>query len=316
MKCPNCGIINPPTAQRCDCGYNFEQSPPEKAPAVTALVQESRWKFVLKTVAYFFLVWFLLILLGAGIRDFIGIITGIIGFPVVVSQGMWAAIALFIALVAVGMHKIRLVIVASLVVFALSIALAVAMPYYLPRFVGISDTRSACDTAARRDVDKLQTAMSRLEVELMDINVLFDENAVERIVAGNALKYFAGPYYLWDGCSKKCEVVVRLTKANDRWAIEGAAVKGSQPSGPQSRHVFRSFVTGGGELTPIVVHDIIDAKDGNARNWNSYPAPGPSSPEACYGESLVEQPSTDDKPGFRIRVPRALPCQQAGRANR
>ncbi len=24
MKCPNCGLINPDTAYKCDCGYNFE----------------------------------------------------------------------------------------------------------------------------------------------------------------------------------------------------------------------------------------------------------------------------------------------------
>jgi uncharacterized RDD family membrane protein YckC len=24
MKCPSCGLENPPTAQICDCGYNFE----------------------------------------------------------------------------------------------------------------------------------------------------------------------------------------------------------------------------------------------------------------------------------------------------
>jgi uncharacterized RDD family membrane protein YckC len=24
MNCPSCGLINPPTAQICDCGYNFE----------------------------------------------------------------------------------------------------------------------------------------------------------------------------------------------------------------------------------------------------------------------------------------------------
>jgi hypothetical protein len=23
LKCPNCGLINPPTAERCDCGYDF-----------------------------------------------------------------------------------------------------------------------------------------------------------------------------------------------------------------------------------------------------------------------------------------------------
>lgn len=25
MDCPTCGLINPPTAQRCDCGYDFVQ---------------------------------------------------------------------------------------------------------------------------------------------------------------------------------------------------------------------------------------------------------------------------------------------------
>jgi hypothetical protein len=24
VKCPNCGLINPETALRCDCGYNFD----------------------------------------------------------------------------------------------------------------------------------------------------------------------------------------------------------------------------------------------------------------------------------------------------
>ena len=23
MECPNCGLFNPPTAQRCDCGFDF-----------------------------------------------------------------------------------------------------------------------------------------------------------------------------------------------------------------------------------------------------------------------------------------------------
>lgn len=24
MRCPNCGLENPPSAASCDCGYNFE----------------------------------------------------------------------------------------------------------------------------------------------------------------------------------------------------------------------------------------------------------------------------------------------------
>ena len=39
MKCPHCGLINPDSAQSCDCGYNFQKikveesySGPQKLP--------------------------------------------------------------------------------------------------------------------------------------------------------------------------------------------------------------------------------------------------------------------------------------------
>jgi hypothetical protein len=31
MKCPKCGLINPDEAQRCDCGYDFENHTMEKS---------------------------------------------------------------------------------------------------------------------------------------------------------------------------------------------------------------------------------------------------------------------------------------------
>jgi len=31
MKCPLCGLINPDTAQRCDCGYDFQKGTVEKS---------------------------------------------------------------------------------------------------------------------------------------------------------------------------------------------------------------------------------------------------------------------------------------------
>ena len=31
MDCPHCGLINPDTAQRCDCGYDFEKGTIEKS---------------------------------------------------------------------------------------------------------------------------------------------------------------------------------------------------------------------------------------------------------------------------------------------
>jgi len=36
MDCPTCGLVNPPTAQRCDCGYDFaeqRQKQPLTAPS-------------------------------------------------------------------------------------------------------------------------------------------------------------------------------------------------------------------------------------------------------------------------------------------
>src|SRR5438105_3443638 len=41
MDCPRCGLINPPTALRCDCGHDFQQPrdaktmPPENPVAST-----------------------------------------------------------------------------------------------------------------------------------------------------------------------------------------------------------------------------------------------------------------------------------------
>jgi hypothetical protein len=31
MKCPKCGLINPDTAQRCDCGYDFPSGEMKKS---------------------------------------------------------------------------------------------------------------------------------------------------------------------------------------------------------------------------------------------------------------------------------------------
>lgn len=34
MKCPNCGLLNPPSALRCDCGYNFASQTIDQSYAV------------------------------------------------------------------------------------------------------------------------------------------------------------------------------------------------------------------------------------------------------------------------------------------
>jgi hypothetical protein len=35
MECPTCGLVSPPTAQRCDCGYDFVERR-QKQPLVPA----------------------------------------------------------------------------------------------------------------------------------------------------------------------------------------------------------------------------------------------------------------------------------------
>jgi hypothetical protein len=37
MRCPNCGLVNPDTAQRCDCGYDFpSRTMKAKVPATAS----------------------------------------------------------------------------------------------------------------------------------------------------------------------------------------------------------------------------------------------------------------------------------------
>jgi hypothetical protein len=42
MDCPRCGLINPTTAQRCDCGYDFEKGRVEKSHLKQELPKDIR----------------------------------------------------------------------------------------------------------------------------------------------------------------------------------------------------------------------------------------------------------------------------------
>jgi hypothetical protein len=48
-ECPNCKLINPPDAVRCDCGYDFgpERLPPDVATAIRKLRQPNIFLFLL-----------------------------------------------------------------------------------------------------------------------------------------------------------------------------------------------------------------------------------------------------------------------------
>src|SRR5262245_32656273 len=41
MKCPNCGLFNPDSAQRCDCGYDFASGSMQRSHATDQQPQRS-----------------------------------------------------------------------------------------------------------------------------------------------------------------------------------------------------------------------------------------------------------------------------------
>ena len=46
MRCPNCGLVNPDSAQRCDCGYDFPSGTlkaPDPGAAPPAPAQAAPW---------------------------------------------------------------------------------------------------------------------------------------------------------------------------------------------------------------------------------------------------------------------------------
>ncbi len=162
-----------------------------------------------------------------------------------------------------------------------------------------------CDRRCAATVGKAYFALERLRNEAEDLILLFDEDAVPAFVKAKGLKYIVGPYYGWRGCDKGCGVLVRLSKHEGRWVIEGSALKGTQPE-PGAHYVYRMYVTGGKDLPATVKRDIVDADNGDPLQWNSHPA-GDFATGQCYVESVIStEVSKTGRPVFRI--PKGMPC--------
>ena len=51
MKCPRCGLVNPENAQRCDCGYDFEQRRTVEPYLKSSSPKPNRKRFIGSTIA-------------------------------------------------------------------------------------------------------------------------------------------------------------------------------------------------------------------------------------------------------------------------
>jgi hypothetical protein len=197
-----------------------------------------------------------------------------------------------------GPAIVVLALVGFMCLFVVPIFLAIAVPYY------VSYQRTVCDRMAAKDLALFGVGLKRLGNELGDASLSWDEESAGELASKNGIGYLVGPYYGWGGCSKKCGVLARMTKENQRWVAECVSLKGSHPSGSATRYVYRMRVTDGKTLPAKVIHNVTDVGDGAAQSWNSYPTHG-----RCYTGSLVQKLDGPDKALFSVKTPRSAPCQ-------
>jgi len=207
-----------------------------------------------------------------------------------------------------GLMIALVVFLISIVVIAIvGIILAIAIPYY------IAFKRAACDRAAHADVLKLAAAFEHLGKELADRNLRLDDEAITRVVENNAVQHMVGPYYGFEGCTGKCEVLIRLNRHQDRWVIEGTALKGSHPQDVTSHYVYRAPIAAGGDLpAAVIAKDVVNARNGESRDWNSYPYAPTGQPEICYAQSIIQDGGPPGKRTFSIKIPSGVPCSKLG----
>jgi len=182
-------------------------------------------------------------------------------------------------------------------------------PYYF------AAKRGACEREAMDALAKIAEGFRKLSKEANEAGIPWDEDAVGVLAREKVLQYLTGPHYGWSGCYEGCGVVIRLKKDNNLWIVEASALEGSRTEGAQRRHVFRRTVVGGQDLKPTTefVTSLTGVRNGNSRDWNSYPHKDPSDKEKCYCESMIQRPSGTDRPKLEIREPKTGPCPQRSR---
>ena len=105
MDCPRCGLINPNTALRCDCGYDFDSKTVEKSYAL-----QQRPKGLRSYLIVVLVLGGLHLLRSLSSGDAIGLLIGVVWMPFVywlyrklVRKKNWARIALIVLTFPLGL---------------------------------------------------------------------------------------------------------------------------------------------------------------------------------------------------------------------
>ncbi len=144
----------------------------------------------------------------------------------------------------------------------------------------VSNTRTACDRAAIRDISRAGAALERFRTELVA------QNGEEFVADLFDLRRLVGPHYGWTGTNRKCRVKVKQF-GNE---VHACAERGSHATSvADERHVYRIVLSSGAELPTTT---------GVCRG-NSYGGRG----GLCYTSSMVDARGRMREPVGQVACP-------------
>ncbi len=136
----------------------------------------------------------------------------------------------------------------------------IGVPYYW------AFLRSWCDGHAQTDLSALQKAYNRYRNDPRNV----------RREPPHDLKNLLGPYYGWQGTSRRCRVRIKYDPITGQVAV--LALKGARPSTRDSRYVFSGNLASGKEKPVIRTSDI------SGSEWVAYPLAGTGQDESCFDD--------------------------------
>jgi hypothetical protein len=160
----------------------------------------------------------------------------------------------------------------------------------------VARIRGFCDRAAYLDLENLGVALKKLADERTG------SNCDSEPISGDIIEFMVGPYYGWEGTSRKLAgpyygLKTTAAKPQILMRVEGdevcaCALKGARYGGADSHLIHRISLKDGRELP---------YKNGPCTG-KSYGGPG----AVCYTESIVN-------PDCKFRKPHGAPCEESGK---